>query len=244
LYEYNQVDPIELDEYIIPFNSSNLIPSTLLPPASQQLLNQGLYDGFLESCNLASVETCFVPHCLHSFGVAITHKDGWKIAYSGDCRPSVDLVEIGRDATVLIHEATLADSQPQEALDKKHSTTSEAINIGKKMNAKYVLLTHFSQKWSKVPEFVLAWDEVVGQERIERDEKFANVGIAFDHMRVRVGDIWKLPLMYPCFQEIYSDEKERRSWIKRKGLMEQQIGGDQETVSETREAMEIESATG
>jgi ribonuclease Z len=201
-----------LEEYIIPFSSVNLIPKHLVRPGiPTQTLDYDLFQGFLKSMDLESLETCFVPHCPHAYGIAITHQSGWKIVYSGDCRPSRDLVEIGRNATVCIHEATVAETQPQEALEKMHCTTGEAIMIGKLMAAKYILLTHFSQKWSRVPEFVLEWEK-------HKDEvdKYGNVGIAFDHMAVKVGEMWKLPLMFSAFEELYADERERPRWIKRK----------------------------
>lgn len=53
-------------------------------------------------------------------------------SYSGDSRPSARLVEAGRDATLLIHEATFEDDMMSEAVAKKHSTTGEAIDIGKR----------------------------------------------------------------------------------------------------------------
>ena len=40
-----------------------------------------------------------------------------------------------------------------------HCTTGEAIMIGKRMGATNILLTHFSQKWSRVPEFVIEWSK-------------------------------------------------------------------------------------
>jgi ribonuclease Z len=213
LYDYNQVENIGLEDYTVPFVSSNLIPRHLLPLGSTQNLDVGLFQGFLSSMNLQSFETCYVQHCPQAYGVAITHKSGWKIVYSGDCRPSGDLVEIGRDATVCIHEATVAETQPQEALDKMHSTTGEAIMIGKRMGAKYILLTHFSQKWSKIPEFVLEWEK-----HKEQVEKYGNVGIAFDHMAVKVGEMWKLPLFYSAFEVMYGEERGKKAWLRQMAL--------------------------
>lgn len=50
-----------------------------------------------------------------------------------------------------------------------HSTYSEAISVGKDMNAKFTILTHFSQRYYKIPLI---------------DEFGDNVGVAFDNMRV------------------------------------------------------------
>jgi ribonuclease Z len=42
------------------------------------------------------------------------------------------LVEAGKDATLLIHEATLEDAKMAEAIAKRHTTTGEAIDVGKR----------------------------------------------------------------------------------------------------------------
>lgn len=74
------------------------------------------------------------------------------------------------NSDLLIHEATMEDELASEAVIKMHSTTSQAIDIGLKMRAKFILLTHFSQRYAKLPRF---------------DDNFAeNVGIAFDNMQV------------------------------------------------------------
>jgi ribonuclease Z len=42
------------------------------------------------------------------------------------------LIEAGKHATLLIHEATLEDDMKAEAIIKKHSTTAEAVEVGEK----------------------------------------------------------------------------------------------------------------
>lgn len=64
----------------------------------------------------------------------------------------------------------MEDDLKEDAKAKRHSTTSEAIDIGNQMNAKYIILTHFSQRYAKVPLL-----DVVPE----------NVIIAFDNMVVR-----------------------------------------------------------
>ena len=83
--------------------------------------------------------------------VTLTFPTGFKFSYSGDCRPSAAFAEIGRDSTVLLHEATFDDELAGDALAKKHSTTSEALGVGVGMAARRVVLTHFSQRYAKVP---------------------------------------------------------------------------------------------
>lgn len=138
---------------------------------SNHELDENLESRVFESLGMKEISTCLVKHCPNAFGVCFIHKNGYKITYSGDTMPSDNLVELGKDSDLLIHEATMEDELSAEAVIKMHSTTSEAIEIGRRMNAKYTLLTHFSQRYAKLPRF---------------NENFSdNVGIAFDNMRVR-----------------------------------------------------------
>ena len=105
----------------------------------------------LEATGLSNLVTCYVSHCWGSQAVSMTFPTGFKFSYSGDCRPSRRFASIGRDSTVLVHEATFDDDLISEARAKKHSTTSEAIGIGAAMGARRVILTHFSQRYQKIP---------------------------------------------------------------------------------------------
>lgn len=52
--------------------------------------------------------------------------------FSGDTQPTEVLAEVGRNANLLIHEATMADDQAEMAMIKAHSTVGQAIEIGRK----------------------------------------------------------------------------------------------------------------
>ncbi|EEA25549.1 tRNA processing endoribonuclease Trz1, putative [Talaromyces marneffei ATCC 18224] len=99
---------------------------------------------------LTGLNAVFVNHCRHAMGLTLEWEDGFKVSYSGDCRPSKNFAEMGKDSTLLIHEATFQDDLHGQAVAKKHSTISEAIAVGSWMNAKTVLLTHFSQRYAKI----------------------------------------------------------------------------------------------
>ena len=150
----------------------------------------------LNSLRLKELKTTLVPHCTHSYAISLTTKSepNFKIVYSGDTQPTSKLVDIGKDCDLLIHEATMEDQLVEEARLKFHSTTSEAIKIGVDMNAKFTLLTHFSQRYAKIPVF---------------NEQFNDrVGLAFDNMRVRMSDLKKLPKMTNCFQCLFEEHIE------------------------------------
>ena len=96
---------------------------------------------------LAKFEVAKVPHCMGAHGVSLTFPEGLKVTYSGDCRPSKELVEIGKGSTLLVHEATFGDDKAGHALAKKHSTVSEAIGVGVAMEARRLILTHVSSRY-------------------------------------------------------------------------------------------------
>lgn len=99
-----------------------------------------------------SVKAIAVDHRIEAYGFVITHKSNWKLVYSGDTRPSPPLIQEGYKATILIHEATLDDGLMDHAIQKFHSTLGEALQVASAMDAWKVVLTHFSQRYSKIPE--------------------------------------------------------------------------------------------
>ena len=145
---------------------------------------------------LTSIQSCHVDHCNGAMAVAFNFPNGFKVAYSGDCRPSRRFVEIGQGSTLLIHEATFDDELRGDALAKKHCTTSEALDIGRQMNARRILLTHFSQRYQKIP---------VMQNREGRDQVAI---VAFDYMRAKVGDFAKIEAFTPALMKLYEDKEE------------------------------------
>ena len=92
-----------------------------------------------------------VPHCRDSYGAVLDiQREGtytFKIVYSGDCRPSLAIINAGMNCDLLLHEATFDDSMQADAECKRHCTTSEAVIVGVRMKAKHIVLTHFSQRY-------------------------------------------------------------------------------------------------
>ncbi|KAF2716219.1 hypothetical protein K431DRAFT_235846 [Polychaeton citri CBS 116435] len=100
---------------------------------------------------LKDLQAARVQHCQGARAYAVTLPSGFKVSYSGDCRPSKAFAEVGKGSTVCIHEATFDDELAGDALAKKHSTTSEALRVAQAMGAKTCVLTHFSQRYQKLP---------------------------------------------------------------------------------------------
>ncbi|CAK4722774.1 hypothetical protein LEN26_008584 [Aphanomyces euteiches] len=116
-----------------------------------------------------------VHHCHDAFGLVVISGSGIKVVYSGDTRPCDRLIRDGFRPHVLIHEATFEDSMMDDALAKNHSTVGEAMDVGVRMQAMLVLLTHFSQRYPSLPP------RYVGS-------SISNVGFAFDGMQVVLAD--------------------------------------------------------
>ncbi|OLN83273.1 Ribonuclease Z 1 [Colletotrichum chlorophyti] len=146
---------------------------------------------------LESVLMVPVDHCTQAYAGVLTWPSGLKIAYSGDCRPSDKLVEAGKGATLLIHESTFDDDKRSDALAKKHSTMSEALDVAYRMGARRVLLTHFSQRYAKMP--------LVDKRTTDSGADQA-VLMAFDHMRVKLGEFRQAQAFLPAIKSLLDAE--------------------------------------
>ncbi|XP_030063862.1 zinc phosphodiesterase ELAC protein 2 [Microcaecilia unicolor] len=174
----------------------NIIPANCLMEDSD-ILNfktKTLIQELMEKYDLEKFQTCLVKHCRNAFACNIVHKSGWKIVYSGDTMPCDALIQMGKDCTLLIHEATLEDGLEEEAIEKTHSTTSQAIDVGMQMNAKFIMLNHFSQRYAKIPLFSADFNE--------------KVGIAFDHMRICFADFGTIPKLIPALKALFAEDIE------------------------------------
>ncbi|KAI1714534.1 tRNA (Guanine-1)-methyltransferase domain-containing protein [Ditylenchus destructor] len=145
--------------------------------------------------NLASVEAVPVHHIRDSVAyVFVDAKHGRKIVFSGDTQPCNFLVERGKNADVLIHEATFDDSLTQDARRKRHSTMRQAVDIGYRMNAKHIILTHFSSRYTKCP---IIPDYVVEQ---------GNISIAMDFMIASFDRLNTYPRLLPIYKKLFAEE--------------------------------------
>ncbi|XP_030526385.1 tRNAse Z TRZ4, mitochondrial isoform X2 [Rhodamnia argentea] len=156
----------------------------------------------LKEAGLEALVSFPVVHCPQAFGVALKASErlnsdgklieGWKIVYSGDTRPCPELTEASRGATVLIHEATFEDSMVDEAIARNHSTTEEAIQVGASAGVYRIILTHFSQRYPKIPVF----DEA----------HMHKTCIAFDLMSINIADLPVLPRVLPYLKMLFRNE--------------------------------------
>ncbi|XP_022651971.1 zinc phosphodiesterase ELAC protein 2-like [Varroa destructor] len=162
------------------------------PPA-----NIPSHQDLLANLGIKRIATCEVDHCPDAYGVRIDIGSGYSLVYSGDTRRCPSLIELGQGCDLLIHEATLETGFEDEALVKGHCTTAQAVEVGRQMNAKFTLLTHFSQRYVKIPNE----DESIFAEE--------GVGFAFDHMQISPKLLQILPHLYPAIRCLFSQYVEK-----------------------------------
>jgi ribonuclease Z len=137
------------------------------------------------------IQTVLVKHCRDSSGLCLTfnptnalassppteiHKQPFRVVWSGDCRPSAQLATIGQGADLLIHEATFGSKFHGQAQAKAHSTIDEAKRVAEAMGAKSLILTHFSQRYAKLPEMKELGGPLEGKE--EAFKRLINTEVA------------------------------------------------------------------
>ncbi|KAI0330270.1 hypothetical protein GY45DRAFT_1354004 [Cubamyces sp. BRFM 1775] len=144
---------------------------------------------------LQDFTTVDVAHRVRCYGCVIRHKGGWSIVFSADTMPTENLVEVGHGATLLIHEASMSPEEVQLAHEKAHSTSAQAIDIGRRMGAQKLLLTHFSARYPAMPP----------RRGDGRGSDWPLIGLAFDYSRIRLGDMWKLNMYLPAIQHALAE---------------------------------------
>jgi ribonuclease Z len=188
-YYHSKLQPILCHAELFTCEHLLLHDSRDVPGEKVQLIYPDRMAGLLERLGLAAIATCKAIHCPHAFCLSLTTSAGFKMAYSGDTRPCPAFRELGlyggRGPDLLIHEATMEHFMITDAKIKKHSTLTEAMDEGEGMEAAFTLLTHFSQRYAKLP----ALAELAGRSR---------VGVAFDNMAVRPSQLAAIPALYPA----------------------------------------------
>ena len=118
----------------------------------------------------------------------------------GDTRPSTNLITFGKldqDPDLLIHEATMEHYMLDDCKAKRHTTFTEAIEVANEMKAKTTILTHFSQRYSKI----MPLDEL-------KVENCDNIGIAFDFTSISPKTFNVIRKTFPALEAIFETEME------------------------------------
>lgn len=101
---------------------------------------------------------------------------GRKIVYTGDTRPTEEIVKASLGADVLIHDASMADDLGDWARTTKHSTAGEAARTAADAGVKQLILTHISARYGD------STDVLINNAR----DIFENTVVAYDLMELVV----------------------------------------------------------
>ena len=186
LEEYGEVD-VSIQGRYIKVDCRDMVAPNILSPALLTMMKDRL--------GITGCLAVPVAHCPFSFAVRFDGTPFGRLAYSGDCRPSIQFSEQAIDTDLLIHEATFEDGMEDEAVLKRHSTVSEAIEIGRKMRAKAVVLTHFSQRYPKLPKLK------------QLKEQFVPIVFAFDFMCLTPTTVQVAAKLTPALRLLYPEEE-------------------------------------
>lgn len=74
-------------------------------------------------------------------------KEGRRVVYTGDTKKSPAIAKLAKGCNVLIHDATFLEKEKYD-----HSSAGDAAFIAKKSQAKLLILTHFSSRYSSSSE--------------------------------------------------------------------------------------------
>lgn len=88
---------------------------------------------------------------------------GRKIAYTGDCSVTEDLVEYVRGADLLIAESSFSARDAHLAQERFHATARDVGELARKAGVRRVALVHISSRYSDVSELVAECREAAGE---------------------------------------------------------------------------------
>ena len=201
LAEYSLLDPSMIGSFL-PLDSRDMDPANVQ--------TKGLRDALFRDLGITRIISIPVAHCPHSYAVVIDGTPFGRVAYSGDCRPSLSFADAGIEADLLIHEATFEDGMEDEATLKKHCTVGEALWVGERMRAKAVALTHFSQRYPRIPPLGQAENGASNnsdQTENPRARLRPHIMFAFDFMKLTPNNIALASALTPALRLLYPDEE-------------------------------------
>ncbi len=109
-------------------------------------------------------------------GIVGAKRPGRLVVFTGDTRPCASVVDAAQGADLLIHEATFGEEEKDRAKETGHSTAREAAQVALAAQARRLVLSHVSARYS------ISAEELVKEAR----EVFKETSVAKDGMTVDI----------------------------------------------------------
>lgn len=104
-----------------------------------------------------------------------TEKRGQIFAFVMDTRLCVNAFRLAKDADLLVCESTYLRAETAEAVSHGHLTASQAARIAADSNANLLVLTHFSQRYQNIQEFLAEAKEIHPNSVVVKDGDFVDL---------------------------------------------------------------------
>jgi ribonuclease Z len=141
-------------------------PGRFYPDKARKL---GVPEGVLWKRLQDGEEVTIEGRVVRSLEVSDPPRQGRSIVYTGDTRPSDNIVNLALGADLLIHEATFGDELIERAAEDGHSTASQAAEVASKAGVKRLILTHISSRYGDTEPLLEAARKVFPNTQVAED---------------------------------------------------------------------------
>jgi ribonuclease Z len=129
----------------------------------------GVPEGVLWKRLQAGGEVTVGERVVRSLEVSDPPRLGRRIVYTGDTRPSENVVKLASGADLLIHEATFGDELADRAAEDGHSTASQAADVASRAGVKRLILSHISSRYGDTAPLLETASKVFPNTQIAED---------------------------------------------------------------------------
>jgi ribonuclease Z len=101
-------------------------------------------------------------------------KRGQSFAFVMDTRLCVNAFRLAKDVDLLVCESTYLAAETEEAISRGHLTAAQAARIAKDSGAGLLVLTHFSQRYQNIQDFLIEAEEIHPHSIVMRDSDYVD----------------------------------------------------------------------
>jgi ribonuclease Z len=101
-------------------------------------------------------------------------KRGQSFAFVMDTRLCVNAFRLAKDVDLLVCESTYLQAETSEAIAHWHLTSAQAARVAADSNAGLLVLTHFSQRYQNIQDFLTEAKEIHPNSVVVRDGDFVD----------------------------------------------------------------------